>query len=73
MDVVAAVATHFATVVVRVAAVVTCVQLIFLTIVITCRPPLGDTGVTPEDQIKRDKFFRIFGDHVINLFDFDFV
>ena len=47
VEVVAAVATHLATIEVRVAIVV----LIFLAIVVACRPPLGDTGVTPKNRI----------------------
>ena len=48
VDVVAAVATLVSTAVARVVVVVTRVQLIFLTILVACRPPLGDTGVTPK-------------------------
>ena len=69
VEVIAIVATRLTTIAVRVATIV----LILLAIVIACRPPLGDAGVTPEDQVKRHKFFRIFGDHVIDAFDFDLV
>ena len=69
VEVIAIVATRLTTIAVRVATIV----LILLAIVIACRPPLGDAGVTPEDQVKRNKFFRIFGNHVLDAFDFNLI